>query len=131
MPENGNKSSGDESTTSFTVKVSSPLTIVGVGPRGEFEVERQGWRPELGYGYRYKDRKYDFVIYVEFTGKQLNTLVVRCAMPPDIEPVDLDSIKSNITEYFQAVATWSVDKVMPPEAVPAVIFPRGPGGIHR
>jgi hypothetical protein len=122
-----------ESIMAFTLTAVSPFTVTGIGTEGEYVIERQGYHPQLGTAFRYKDGRYDFYFYVQTKeGLPRRTLSVWYTSsqrfaggPPTIDAADGDYLEQNIKHYLENVSLGSFDRVEPPSPDLAVVFDWG------
>jgi hypothetical protein len=117
---------------SFTVTSVRPFTVAGVGPIGEFTIEKHGYHPQAGQAFHYRDGKYQFYFYVDtkidlahnehtITVTHFSGQLFR-GIRPEIEYRDASVIQQNIQQYFEAVSIVSFDKIEPPTRAPEILF---------
>jgi hypothetical protein len=116
----------------FTVTAVMPFTVRGVGPAGEYKIERNGYHPQAGQAFFYKDVKYQFYFYVDLkidSSHAQHTITVTHFSSqlfrggrPEIESGDADVIDQNIKGYLEAVSIFSFEKIEPPAPAPTIVF---------
>jgi len=114
----------------LTLTAVSPFTVSGTRLKGAYVIAQHGYHPQMGDAFHYTDQKYDFYFYAQVDGDQpRDTLSIQyisrqlfAGAAPFIDPDDQDYIEQNIKHYFESVSVMSLDKILPPNPVPAIMF---------
>ena len=102
-----------------------------VNNTGEYNIKKGGYHPQAGYGFRYRDQKYDFWFHVQLE-KRVSPdydLVIRTASvnrfsgaDPVVARQDVPVIEDNIRRHFGNVSLFGGPRTSANPAPSRIVF---------